>query len=121
MKTIAVDFDGVIHRYSAGWHDGTCYDIPVEGAIPALEKLMKHYAVVVISTRDPAQIQEWFQRKWPEQPTRQPGTQERFFNGEKKDGRAVLGITDRKGAAIAYIDDRAIRFINWKDAESYFV
>ena len=35
-KTIAVDFDGFIHKYSKGWHDGSIYDEPVEGAAEAL-------------------------------------------------------------------------------------
>ena len=30
MKTIAVDFDGVIHKYSKGWQGGEIYDEPVE-------------------------------------------------------------------------------------------
>ena len=47
---IAVDFDGVIHRYSKGWHDGTIYDEPVEGAREALEGLVdKGHMIIVYS------------------------------------------------------------------------
>jgi hypothetical protein len=38
-QTGAFDFDGVIHRYGEGWHDGTVYDDPVEGAREALMRL----------------------------------------------------------------------------------
>jgi hypothetical protein len=119
MKTIAVDFDGVIHAYSAGWHDGTCYDVPVQGAIIALKKLMKRHAVFVFSTRDPDQIIEWFARMKAaglsdiEPPTKiAEGTY--FWNG------SGLGVSNRKIAAIAYIDDRGLRFTNWQDMTNYF-
>lgn len=52
IKTIAVDFDGVLHAYSKGWHDGTIYDKPVEGAAAAMYKLLElGYEVVIYSTR----------------------------------------------------------------------
>ena len=28
---IGIDFDGVIHKNSKGFHDGTIYDEPIEG------------------------------------------------------------------------------------------
>jgi hypothetical protein len=34
--------------------------------------------------------------------------------------KGVVGITSRKLAAIAYIDDRAVRFTNWMDIQNYF-
>jgi len=33
---IAVDFDGVIHKYSKGWHNGQIYDGPVPGCYDAM-------------------------------------------------------------------------------------
>ncbi len=50
-QTIAVDFDGVIHRYSRGWQDGSIYDPPVDGAVEALERLHHRYKVVIFTTR----------------------------------------------------------------------
>lgn len=52
MKTIAIDFDGVIHKYSRGWQDGRIYDPPVDGTKEALERLMGHgFEIVIYSTR----------------------------------------------------------------------
>ena len=36
---IAIDFDGVIHKNTKGFYDGTVYDEPVEGAIEAIKSL----------------------------------------------------------------------------------
>jgi len=36
---IGIDFDGVIHKNSKGFYDGTVYDKPVSGAKEALEKI----------------------------------------------------------------------------------
>ena len=51
MKTLAVDFDGVIHKYSDGYRDGTIYDKPKENAIKALKKLCEQYNVVIMTSR----------------------------------------------------------------------
>jgi len=37
--TVAIDFDGVLHRYSEGWKDGQIYDEPVEGSREALQAM----------------------------------------------------------------------------------
>jgi hypothetical protein len=108
-KTIAVDFDGVIHQYSKGWHDGTCYDKPIEGSFEALIELDRRgYNVVVFSTREPEQMKEWF-FKWA-------------YKIESIEGEEAPNIefTNKKPPAIAYIDDRGIRFTNWKDILNYF-
>ena len=46
---MSVDFDGVIHKNSKGYHDGTVYDDPVEGVRESLEKLSEKYTVIVYS------------------------------------------------------------------------
>jgi len=104
-RTVAIDFDGVIHQYSKGWRDGTIYDPPVEGAREAMEKLHRRYDIVIFTTRvNPAmrgadtQIDEiigWLERYG-------------FRRGEHYDD-----ITHAKPAALVYIDDRALHFTDW--------
>jgi len=68
-KTISVDFDGVIHRYSKGWHDGTTYDVPMPGAFEAICKMrLRGYDVVIHSARPASMIQEWLSVHWPKYP-----------------------------------------------------
>jgi phosphoglycolate phosphatase-like HAD superfamily hydrolase len=95
QPTVLVDFDGVIHKYSKGWQDGTAYDEPMDGAKEALEKLTNDgYKVVIFSTRDSGQIYEWLRKyQFPR-----------------------YRVTNVKEPAVALIDDRAIRFTSWHDA-----
>lgn len=92
---ILVDFDGVIHRYRYGWMDGTAYDSPMDGARDALAILDgAGYEIVVFSTRDSEQIREWL----------------------LGNGFPAYRVTNIKEPAVAQIDDRAIRFVDWTDA-----
>jgi hypothetical protein len=103
----------VIHAYSKGWQDGTIYDEPLPGAFEALALLMKTYAVMVHTTREPASVGRWIKERcgidtcWHVDPATLP----EFWN----DQTCIL-VTDRKLPAVAYIDDRAIRFENWSQA-----
>jgi len=108
VRTVAVDFDGVVHGYSKGWHDGTIYDGPKQGAIEALRVLMGRFAVFIHTTRDVYDVALWLGRygfeceAWPALPPAE------FWNTQ-----GVLLVTSRKLPAVAYIDDRAVRFRNW--------
>ena len=37
LNNVAIDFDGVIHDFDKGWHDGTCYGEPLPGSIEAIK------------------------------------------------------------------------------------
>ncbi len=107
MASIAVDFDGVVHRYVKGWHDGSIYDEPIEGAFESLRELMKQYAVFILTTREAESVAAWLnERGGFEVTTRAP---KRFWNK-----KGVLLVTNHKLPAIAYIDDRAVRFVHWE-------
>ena len=107
VKTIAVDFDGCIHRYREGFKDGSIYDYPMPGVEEALKKLMEKYAVFIFSSRDPYQIMEWMDKKFTVK-TQVINDAVKFW--EQKD---IIGITTKKLPAIVYIDDRALKFISW--------
>lgn len=122
-KTIAIDFDGVIHKYSQGYKDGSIYDEPIDGAFETIKTLMENgYSVYILSTRSPRQIKRWLDKQlwfWdsfaPDDKHYLFGYDSRiipfwkkFWNKEK-----VLGITNRKLPAVVYIDDRALKFESW--------
>lgn len=88
---ISVDFDGVVRDNLTGK--------PVEGALRAIKWLESKGREIVISTarEDLDNVNEWLKRYG--------------FNKT---------ATNKKVRATAYIDDRAIRFINWNDTTSYF-
>ncbi len=98
---IAVDFDGVIHRYSKGWHDGTVYDPPMPGCIGALMRLRQRgHKIIIFTTRGndeklKAEAQHWLQQH--------DIPHDEFYSGGKP-------------PAHVYLDDRALRFTEWEKA-----
>lgn len=114
QKAVCVDFDGVIHRYSRGWQDGSIYDPPMKGAREELARLVtKGYKVVILTTRlnpetnDDVNLERNKISKWLSDNGFQPGTH-------------YHDITAIKPIAVVYVDDRAIRFTNWRDMSKYF-
>ena len=102
---IGIDFDGVIHKCSKGYYDGTIYDDPVEGVHAALEKISKNYTIIVNTcTAKP-------DRGLVDGKT---GTQ-LVWEWLKKHNlsKYVSKVTAEKPRAVAYIDDKSIRFSNW--------
>lgn len=97
-RTVAIDFDGVIHAYSKGWGDGTCYDVPMKGAFESICRIRSRgFNVIVFTARPVEQVTTWFANNWPRVAPYGP----------------VPEITNTKPIAIVYIDDRALKFENW--------
>lgn len=115
MRTIAIDFDGVIHQYSAGWGDGSVYDDPVAGAFEALHKLMGRFAVFIFTSRNTNQVAYWLAANGFNVTTDDTEFKhDREWNGKFWDVPNVLLITNRKLGAEVYIDDRGLRFETWE-------
>lgn len=93
--SLAIDFDGVLHRYSKGWCDGVIYDSPCENAVESMWELVRRgYEPYVLTAReDHEAVREWLE-KWdfPE-----------------------LEVSNVKRPALAYIDDKAMHFDNWAE------
>jgi len=99
-RTIAIDFDGVIHKYSNGWQDGTIYDTIVDCAIEKIMilKYKMGYDIVIFTARsDLVAVHDWINTHFWK-------NKEPLFNIE---------ITNTKPLAYIYIDDRCIHFDNW--------
>ena len=102
---IGIDFDGVVHRCSKGYYDGTIYDEPIEGSYAALEELSKRYTVIVYTCKA--------------KPDRglvngKTGTELVWEWLNKHDmAQFVSKVTAEKPRARCYIDDKAIRFRDW--------
>lgn len=104
---IGVDFDGVIHKCSKGYYDGTIYDDPIDGAYEALERLSSEYTVIMYTAKA--------------KPDRglvngKTGT-ELVWDWLEKYGMSkfVSKVTSEKPRAVCYIDDKCIEFKNWND------
>ena len=111
IQTVAVDFDGVIHAYSDGWRDGSIYDDPVPGAIAGIKQLQKRYAVFVFTSREVHPVVMWLRMHGI------GATEEDvFYPITFWDSQTVVLVTQRKLPAVAYLDDRAVRFISWTSA-----
>lgn len=105
QRTLGVDFDGVLHAYNHGWLDGTAYDSPVMEAQCAIHRLKKAgFNYFVFTTRLSPAHEDYVE-------------QYRMIDNWLKefDFPKPLFITSHKMPALAYIDDRAVRFTNWDD------
>lgn len=137
--TIAVDFDGVLHRYDSGWQGArNIPDPPVEGAMRWLLDVMDQAEVQVVSSRARSwggrhAIQRWLQARLAEelhalerahQIHALPDHAFDAFMGRDMEGRDPwetakraardivrgLRVTATKPGAVALLDDRAVRF-----------
>tara|TARA_R110000824_G_scaffold16307_3_gene67771 strand:+ start:3487 stop:4458 length:972 start_codon:yes stop_codon:yes gene_type:complete len=105
LINISVDFDGVIHKCSKGYHDGTIYDDPVEGVKEALKKLAEKYTVIIHTCKARAD------RGLVNGKT---GTELVWAWLEENDlSQYISKVSAEKPRAVAYIDDKSVKFDNW--------
>jgi len=107
-NTIAIDFDGVIHSFDLGFHDGTIYGTPIEGSIEAIKQIAKKYTIVIYTAKA---------KKDRPLVNGKTGT-ELVWEWLKKYqlDSYIKDVTAEKPRCICYIDDKAIQFINWNQA-----
>lgn len=104
LNNLAIDFDGVIHNFDKGWHDGTCYGEPIEGALDAIKDLSKKYNIIIFT----AKVR-------PDRPLVNGKTGYELVDEwlEQYGVRQYIDeITYEKPRAEYYIDDKAIEFTN---------
>ena len=105
---VAFDFDGVIHKYSKGWQDGSIYDGVNADVLDIINTLMmNNIPCIIMSTRDPQQIKDWWDKQWFSGGIKLKVLD---FNTVFYNDCDCIGITNRKIAAQLYIDDRAYRY-----------
>lgn len=108
LRNLAIDFDGVVHNFDKGWHDGTCYGNPIPGSIEAIKELSKRWNLILFTAKVKPDrplvnnktgmelVQEWLIKHDIHQ----------YFDY----------ITCEKPRAEFYIDDKAIEFCNnWEE------
>ena len=103
MRTICLDFDGVVHSYQTGWKgEDVIPDPPIHKVGIAIKRLRKDYRVVIFSARCRTEagcvaIETWLDKHSIE----------------------VDEVCRHKPPAHIYVDDRAVRFSgDWEDTIS---
>lgn len=110
---IAIDFDGVIYKNSKGYHNGTLYDEPVEGALDAIKLFSdKGYTIVIFTGKVK-----------PDRPSPNERTMIQLVEEwlEKyKVKQYIKEVTSEKPRALIYIDDKGYRFTDWASTLNFF-
>jgi hypothetical protein len=111
IETLAIDFDGVIHNYDKGFHDGTCYGEPLTGSLEAVKSLASKYKIVIYTAKARPDrplvngktgiehVEEWLEKH--------------------EIMKYIYEITAIKPRALLYIDDNCYRFNNWVETLDY--
>jgi len=105
---IGIDLDGVIHRCSKGFHDGTIYDDILPDAAQAVQMLASKYTLICYTAKARSDrplvggktgkelVEEWLEKH-------------QLLKYFKE-------VTSEKPRALCYIDDKGIRFTSWADS-----
>jgi hypothetical protein len=111
IDNLCIDFDGVIHDDNQGYHDGTCYGLPIPGSLESLRELSTRFTIVIFTAKAK-----------PSRPIVNglTGT-ELVWQWLEKYGVAdcVKEVTSEKPRGFLYIDDNGYRFTNWQDTNNF--
>jgi hypothetical protein len=102
--TLALDFDGVVHRYSKGWEGGDIYDPPTDGFFEWLIEAQEHFTVIIHSSRCKDQGAVAKMAKWLAHHA------EMWRGKTERPLMLNVGFSIKKPAAFLTIDDRALTF-----------
>ena len=105
-KRIMVDFDIPVHKYSKGYFNAQIYDEPTDGVKEALQFLKNEGFEVIIHTTRVSQ---------EEYPETYKVNEQGIRTWLDEHGIPFDRVTSEKLLALAYIDDRSVRFGNWTD------
>ena len=110
-NNLAIDFDGVIHNFDKGYHDGTCYGNPIEGAIESVKKISEQFRIVIFTfkghpDRPLVDGKDGIELVWD------------WLRKHKIDSY-VESVVWGKPNALVYIDDKGYRFENWNDTMKF--
>jgi hypothetical protein len=107
-KTIAFDFDGVIHKYRKGWGDGSINDELNEDILWVIKGLLEdRHKVFILSTRNKRQIKKHFDKIYYPQKLKFKLIP-RWVKFWKREN--VVGIANHKVVFDVCVDDRVMRF-----------
>lgn len=104
-KTIAIDFDGVIHDDHLGFNDGTIYGLPIDNALTSIKKLSEKYKLIIYTCKAN-----------PKRPLINSKTGiDLIWNwlDQHKISNFIDDVIWGKPNAAIYIDDKGYRFQNW--------
>jgi hypothetical protein len=109
---LCLDFDGVIHSYTSGWKGADVIpDPPVEGAIAFMLHALKHFDVVIFSSRSNQPYGRIAMERWLYEHAGQC-----WYETPDGPGLEDVRFVKEKPAAFVTLDDRAITFNGtWPD------
>lgn len=111
-RNVCIDFDGVIHNNYDGFGDGTIYGNLIDGAKDAIQDLSKKYNIIIFTAKAKQDrplvngktgtelVWEWLEMH---------GLDEH-----------ISEVTAEKPRALVYIDDKALRFVDWNTTLTEF-
>jgi hypothetical protein len=117
---LCLDFDGVIHSYERGWQDGVIYGKVTPGFFEWLEEAVKHFTIVIYSSRSKTSEGLEAMRSWLE--NQNMAWLEKKYPGKQDYVGPTIEFAHEKPPAHLTIDDRAITFQgDWSVLDMYYL